>query len=423
MQTIYFDLTEALLSTSGPRTRYYGIARTVHEIGREIALLDHAVRFVVFSFGTQCFHEVPWWILEDGSVEFDLTKDVEQKWVRSYFGKSRILPLLFKLLHLGPPRRNMDRWLRHASHLKPVKVGDGVFMSAARPKLIVDMVRALRRQGSQVDVVPLLHDFMPLHDWATKRFRKFDRNFLHDNQFLLGEASHILTNSRFTAKELDAFVEKGLLPAPCGSVTVVPLVHHCPTGSEDPEINLPAQPFILTVGLNLGRKNIEVVLEAMRRLETTGHAVPPLVIAGSHRKRVRRYVRKPSFQGIQDRLVFIDNPNQTDLVRLYQGALALVMPSKLEGWGLPAGEALWCGTPTICSTAEALREVCGDLAVYFEPEDASHLAQIIHKLMTDQEFSRDLRKKISNAKPTLRTWQMVAQETLEALQKIYAEVK
>lgn len=412
---LYFDLTEAQLSTSGKRTQYYGIARTVNEIGREAALLSEGIRFVVFSFGMQEFYEVTWHKRQDGTVEFDLPKDVGQKWVRSYFGKNPILPLIFWLLNRTTPKKNRDNWLKHAGHLKPVAIESGTFFSAARPKLIVDMVRVLRGRGSRATIVPLLHDFMPLHDRATKRFRKLDRNFLADNRYLIEHAGRILTNSNFTAKELQSFVEKGMLPEPRGPVDVVQLVHHCPEGTEASEISAPSQPYLLTVALNLGRKNIEVVLEALRQMHAGGRLVPQLVIAGSHRKRLRRYASRTVFRGIQDKIIFIDNPNQTDLVKLYTGALALVMPSKLEGWGLPAGEALWCGTPVICSTAEALREVCGDLALYFEPDDATHLREYVYRLLTNKEFSLDLRRRIDLAKPNLRTWQIVAGDTLRTI--------
>lgn len=412
---LYFDLTEALLSTSGKRTQYYGIARTVHEIGREAALLSEDIRFVVFSFGMQEFYEVTWHKRQDGSVEFDLPKDVGQKWVRSYFGKNLILPLIFRLLNRTTPKKNRDNWLKHAGHLKPVAIESGTFFSAARPKLIVDMVRVLRGRGSRATIVPLLHDFMPLHDRATKRFRKLDRNFLADNRYLIEHAGRILTNSNFTAKELESFVEKGMLPEPRGPVNVVQLVHHCPEGTEASEISVPSQPYLLTVALNLGRKNIEVVLEALRKMHADGRPLPQLVIAGSHRKRLRRYASRPVFRRIQDKIIFIDNPNQTDLVKLYKGALALVMPSKLEGWGLPAGEALWCGTPVICSTTEALREVCGDLGLYFPPDDAAMLADIIGRLMNGHDFRLGVTERIGKAKHSLRTWRSVAQDALDAV--------
>lgn len=415
---LYFDLTEALLSRSGKRTQFYGIARTVHEIGKEAAQIRDDIRFVVFSFGTQAFYEIKWDRLETGSIEFDLPRDVGQKWVRSYFGKNPLLPPLFNLLNRKTARKNEENWLKHGSRLKPVAIEEGIFFSAARPKLMVDMVRALRGESSRVAIVPLLHDFMPLHDGATKRFRKIDRNFLSDNRFLIEHSTQILTNSKFTAKELESFVEKRMLPAPRSSVHVVQLVHHCPDGTETSELVIPEEPYILTVALNLGRKNIEVVLEALRLLEEGSGPVPRLVIAGTHRKRLRRYASRAKFRDIQDKILFIDNPNQTDIVKLYKGALALVMPSKLEGWGLPAGEALWCGTPAICSTADALKEVCGDLAIYFEPDDAPHLGRIINTLMTDEHFRLDLQSRVRNAKPALRTWRDVAVDTVHALEAV-----
>ncbi len=178
---------------------------------------------------------------------------------------------------------------------------------------------------------------------------------------------------------------------------------------------MPSEPYLLTVALNLGRMNIEVVLEALRQMHVDGKPVPPLVIAGSYRKRLHRYISWPIVLGIQDKIVFIDNPNQTDLLKLYKGALALVMPSKLEGWGLPAGEALWCGTPVICSTAEALQEVCGNVGLYFPPDDAAMHADIIGLVMNDHDFRLGVAQQIGKAQHGLRTWRAAAQDALDAV--------
>ena len=208
-----------------------------------------------------------------------------------------------------------------------------------------------------------------------------------------------------------------MLPKP-GPVAVVPLVHQCPDGTEAPEITLPPEPYLLTVGLNLGRKNIGVVFEAMLRLKQRGQAVPALAVAGAVRKRLKRYMQHPKFDPIRDLILTVDNPNQTDLVRLYTGALALVIPSRIEGWGLPAGEAMWCGTPAICSTAPVLREVCGNLGLYFDPDDPDELANIVDRLLRDIEFRENVRKQIEEAKPRFRTWKAVTNELLTALRRI-----
>lgn len=412
-RTIYYDLTEALLSASAKRVQYYGIARVVIETAREAACLDPDIRFVVFSFGKKAFYEVEWNRAADGSVEFLIPKDVGQRRFRTHFGVG-LLGLFMRLLNAPVDRRNARVWDEHASSLKKADIRDGIFLSAARPKMIVDMIEALKRAGSAARIVPLAHDFMPLHNGATKRFRRFDRNFINDNRHLIAQSDLVLTNSVFTRDELDRFATAGMLPRP-RAVAAIPLVHECPPGVEAPEIALPPSPYLLTVGLNLGRKNVEVVLNALLAMAMAGKSVPHLVLAGAHRKRLKRHVERSALQPIRDRIIFINNPNQTDLVRLYENALALVIPSRIEGWGLPAGEALWCGTPALCSTAPVFYEVCGELGLYFDPDDPETLAGQIARLNEDDAYRTELRQRIAEAKPHLRTWRTVAQEMLAAL--------
>ena len=66
-----------------------------------------------------------------------------------------------------------------------------------------------------------------------------------------------------------------------------------------------------------------------------------------------------------------------DLVFLYSRAYALVQPSLLEGFGLPAVEAMACGTPVLSSRAGSLPEVVGEAGVYFDPTDVGSIAGAI----------------------------------------------
>ncbi len=72
-----------------------------------------------------------------------------------------------------------------------------------------------------------------------------------------------------------------------------------------------------------------------------------------------------------------------DLVYLYGRAYALVQPSLLEGFGLPAVEAMACGTPVISSRAGSLPEVVGEAGVYFDPIDVDSIAEAIRGLLAD----------------------------------------
>lgn len=74
-----------------------------------------------------------------------------------------------------------------------------------------------------------------------------------------------------------------------------------------------------------------------------------------------------------------------ELRALYRGAVALVMPSADEGFGLPAAEAMACGTPVITSRAPALVEITGDAALHVDAEPRA-LAAAMERLLDDEEL-------------------------------------
>ena len=61
--------------------------------------------------------------------------------------------------------------------------------------------------------------------------------------------------------------------------------------------------------------------------------------------------------------------DDNDLAFLYQNALCLAFPSRTEGFGLPALEAMALGCPVIASEAASLPEVCGDAVLYASPNN------------------------------------------------------
>lgn len=78
---------------------------------------------------------------------------------------------------------------------------------------------------------------------------------------------------------------------------------------------------------------------------------------------------------------------------LYAAADVLVMPSTLEGFGLPVLEAMACGTPVICSRAASLPEVGGDAVLYFDPLNAEELATAIERVLSSRDLQTTLRLK------------------------------
>lgn len=406
---IVYDLTEVLLASTG-KLRYYGIVRVVAEVAREMMQIDPQVRYCIHSPAFDAFFEVKPVSNPDGSVDLAVPTGFRQFRLRKHFYRPNLLrDALMPALRAAVFAYNRRIWRNRGVDLRVIDMSGKVYVSCARPKLIADAIDTLKRRADDWQAVPLLHDMIPLHDYFDHRQRDFPTNFIGDNRYVIENSALLLANSAFTRDEITTFAQKGHLPTPPKTVPI-PLVHECPDGDEPSREAPPDEPFILTVGAATGRKNLEVVFEAMLLLREAGKPVPVLCLAGALRKRTREYFEGERFAPIRDRIAVRANPNQTDLVALYRNAVALVIPSRMEGWGLPAGEALWLGTPAICSTAQVFREVCGELGLYFDPDRPAELAAKLDRLMHDAEFSGSLRARIDAAKPRLRRWSDVASD-------------
>lgn len=413
MKKIYYDLTELMTIGSG-RFSYYGIARVVAEVAKCAAVEFPETVFVFHSQDHDKFFR----------IRLNL-EDVQSKFV---FGLPEIQTIRYRertyrkdtgaffTRTLSPLARwvNLRRWKTYQGPLEDVDMSDGVFFSAARPKLISNMIMTIKRQMQNVEVAPMLHDLIPLHDFGGINTTSFGSNFYHDNNFLLQSCGHKIANSQFTKDDIEAYCAAGHFSKP-QRITAVPLVHEILESGEGFEIDLPQKPYFLMVGTMLGRKNLDVVLEAYLDHLTKLVDPPLLVLAGAIRKRTVQALKSKKYKAIAHHVEMIENPNETDLKRLYEGARGLILPSHIEGWGLPAGEALWCGTPAICSDIPVLREVCGDLGLYFASSDQEQLSKCMLQLLEDSEEYYSLKRKIANIKPKLRTWKMVTDEVFDAL--------
>ncbi len=154
---------------------------------------------------------------------------------------------------------------------------------------------------------------------------------------------------------------------------------------------------LLFVGALEPRKGPDV-LEAALRLARGRGLQTTLVVVGAGR--LDGLLRVP---GVRD-AGHVDDPG---LGALYAGAAALVVPSRLEGFGLPGLEALAHRTPVISSDLPPVREVLGDAATFFPAEDPEALAAALLAVDGNRATRR----------PPLagRTWEDVARETRTAL--------
>ncbi len=107
-------------------------------------------------------------------------------------------------------------------------------------------------------------------------------------------------------------------------------------------------------------------------------------------------------------------PAAADLVRLYNSAQVLVSPSLYEGFGLPAAEAMACGTAVVATTAGAFPEFIDDgrTGILVPPGDPDALAEAIKSLLLDPERCRQMGSAASEHIRANFTWERTARETL-----------
>jgi glycosyltransferase involved in cell wall biosynthesis len=170
-------------------------------------------------------------------------------------------------------------------------------------------------------------------------------------------------------------------------------------------------PFLLSVGSLEPGKNRERLLQAFARLRARG-LTHTLVVAGQRAWRYEGEAPLAQQLGLADSVRFLGHVPQADLPALYSAAEVFVFPSLYEGFGLPALEALACGTPVVASNVSALPEVVGDAALQVPPLDVEALADAMERLLRDDGLRSDLRER-GLARAAQFSWEKAARQTVE----------
>jgi glycosyltransferase involved in cell wall biosynthesis len=152
-------------------------------------------------------------------------------------------------------------------------------------------------------------------------------------------------------------------------------------------------PYVLYVGNLKPHKNVSTLLRAFAMLRKGTDIPQELLIIGDDARWGRARREECSRLGINDTTHFVPEVAQKLLPKIYAAADLLVMPSTIEGFGLPVLEAMACGTPVVCSRATSLPEVGGDAVLYFDPASPEDLASVIERVVNSSELQEKLREK------------------------------
>jgi glycosyltransferase involved in cell wall biosynthesis len=238
-------------------------------------------------------------------------------------------------------------------------------------------------------------------------------------------AAHVLTDSHASRRDIVA-----RLHVPASRVEAIHLAagdHFQPVN--DPQAldqardkyALPPRYLLYLGGFDV-RKNVQSILRAYARL---GLANVHLVIAGKLPADDTAFTPHPQRiadeLGISERVCLTGWVDEEDKPALYSRAIALVFPSRYEGFGLPPLEAMSCGTPAIVSDRSSLPEIVGEGGICVDPDDLDALSQAMRRLATDTALHDSLRAAALSQSARF-SWRNTAQATLAAYERSRPQV-
>lgn len=170
---------------------------------------------------------------------------------------------------------------------------------------------------------------------------------------------------------------------------------------------LPREYFLFLGGFDK-RKNVGALVEAFAQLPKDA---PPLVLAGEHKWDFAAVSERIGALGLAKRVLCPDGLADPDLPAVYQGAIALVHPSRYEGFGLQLVEAMASGLPVLASGTTSLPEVLNGCGLLFDPNDPASIAQQMERIYGDRDLRIAMAEK-GRQRARFFSWHKAAEETL-----------
>ena len=145
--------------------------------------------------------------------------------------------------------------------------------------------------------------------------------------------------------------------------------------------------FVLALGAGRPHKNLGLLIEAARVLDDDIHFVIVSTPDPRFPDDVGAALAKYRLANRVDR---IPSVREDDLAAIYSLSTAFVLPSLIEGFGLPMLEGMAAGTPVLAARSSSLPEVGGEAAIYFDPLDAADLARQLRRVLGDAGLRHEL---------------------------------
>lgn len=311
-------------------------------------------------------------------------------------------PVLAKALQVTQARSYHNALLHYFIHGRRKADIDVVHSTFYLPRGLADY--------PNVPKVMTVHDMIP--ELLPRTRRRLD--FITMKKRYVMQADHIICVSESTRRDLELIY--GDLDVP------ISVVHH---GVDDvfrpgalPIENFPSE-YLIFIGNRGDYKDARTLLKAVVLIAGDFTDLQLVFVGGGPlTANESRYI---SELGLTARVQQV-SLGEDQMASAYANARLCVFPSRYEGFGLPALEAMACGTPLILANSSSLPEVGGKAAVYFAPGDEEALAREIATLLRDDEAQQRL-SRLGIERAEMFTWRNAAEKTKNVYEQAIADFK
>jgi glycosyltransferase involved in cell wall biosynthesis len=217
-------------------------------------------------------------------------------------------------------------------------------------------------------------------------------------------ARWITTVSQLSRDHLIAF---GIAPAEKIAITYNGSDHALRWNAGKASLTLCERPYVVALGQRQRYKNTELIWRIANSLDQLG--VDIYVAGDLDAESLGTF--GPS---IPSNVRLFGRVSDNDLAGLFKHALALLFPSRIEGFGLPAVEAMAQGCPVIASTSPCLPEICGDAAIYAGPDDGDAWVSAVQRLHSDPTLRTAMAER-GHARAQRYRWRDIAEIYLQLM--------
>ncbi len=181
--------------------------------------------------------------------------------------------------------------------------------------------------------------------------------------------------------------------------------------------------FLLYVGGISPHKNLQALVGAFHQLISDSRfADVRLMLVGDYKNdpffsaysSLKNYIDQLH---LDERVIFTGFIADKDLAYLYNAAALMVLPSLEEGFGLPAIEAMACGTPVVSSDRGSLPEVLGEAGQFFDPLDTKMMADALRRVLADDDLRHEM-SATGLVRARQFTWNKAAKDTLAIFDEV-----